>query len=79
MSRPVEDAEILSVVDSTDSVIGEKRRDEIHLQGLRHRAVHVLVFNPKGAIFLWIFIAQNSASLNCVVMMNPRGVSLMSF
>ena len=52
MSRPVEDAEILSVVDSTDSVIGEKRRDEIHLQGLRHRAVHVLVFNPKGAIFL---------------------------
>ena len=52
MSRPVEDAEILSVVDPTDSVIGEKRRDEIHLQGLRHRAVHVLVFNPKGALFL---------------------------
>jgi isopentenyl-diphosphate delta-isomerase type 1 len=52
LSRPVEDAEILSVVDSTDSVIGEKRRDKIHLQGLRHRAVHVLVFNPKGALFL---------------------------
>lgn len=42
----------MSVVDPTDSVIGEKRRDEIHLQGLRHRAVHVLVFNPKGALFL---------------------------
>ena len=52
LESPGEDAEILSVVDSTDSVIGEKRLDEIHLQGFAHRAVHVLVFNPKGAIFL---------------------------
>ena len=52
MNRPAEDAEILSVVDSSDTVIGEERRDEIHLQGLRHRAVHVLVFNPRGALFL---------------------------
>tara|TARA_Y100001960_G_C14527785_1_gene754546 strand:+ start:60 stop:587 length:528 start_codon:yes stop_codon:yes gene_type:complete len=52
LNRRVEDAEILSVVDSTDTVIDEKRRDEIHLQGLRHRAVHVLIFNSQGAIFL---------------------------
>ncbi len=52
MSRAAEDAEILSVVDSTDSVIGENRRDEIHRLRLRHRAIHVLVFNPKGAVFL---------------------------
>ncbi|HCX87959.1 MAG TPA: NUDIX hydrolase [Gammaproteobacteria bacterium] len=52
MSRPPEDAEILSVVDASDAVIGEQRRDEIHLKGLRHRAVHVLVFNPRGQLFL---------------------------
>ncbi len=52
MSRAAEDAEILSVVDSTDLVIGENRRDEIHRLRLRHRAIHVLVFNPQGAVFL---------------------------
>ena len=52
MTRQAEDAEILSVVDSTDSIIGEDRRDEIHRLGLRHRAIHALVFNPEGAVFL---------------------------
>jgi len=52
LTRQAEDAEILSVVDSTDSIIGEDRRDEIHRLGLRHRAIHALVFNPEGAVFL---------------------------
>lgn len=52
MNRPHEDAEILSVVDASDTVIGECRRDEVHLKGLRHRAVHVLVFNPQEQLFL---------------------------
>ena len=49
--RP-EDAEILSVVDINDRVTGECRRDEIHRQGLCHRAVHILIFNGAGELFL---------------------------
>ena len=52
MTRRAEDSEILSVVDSTDSIIGEDRRDEIHRLELRHRAIHALVFKPEGAVFL---------------------------
>ena len=52
MNRPLEDAEILSVVDASDTVIGEHRRDEVHRKGLRHRAVHVLIFNPQEQLFL---------------------------
>lgn len=52
MSRADEDAEMLSVVDSLDEVVGLQRRDEVHQQGLRHRAVHVLVFNLDGELFL---------------------------
>ncbi len=29
-----------------------KPRSEVHARGLRHRAVHVLVFNSRGEIFL---------------------------
>jgi len=52
LSRADEDAEMLSVVDSLDEVVGSQRRDEVHQQGLRHRAVHVLVFNSSGELFL---------------------------
>ena len=45
-------AELLSEVDINDLVIGPRRRDELHRLGLRHRAVHVLVFNPAGEVFL---------------------------
>ena len=46
-----EDAEILPVVDSRDRVIRNARRDEVHRTGLRHRAVHVLIFNQSGRFF----------------------------
>ena len=49
--RP-EDGEILNVVDVDDRVTGECRRDEIHRLGLLHRAVHVLIFNGAGELFL---------------------------
>ena len=49
--RP-EDGEILNVVDVDDRVTGECRRDEIHRLGLLHRAVHVLIFNGAGDLFL---------------------------
>jgi isopentenyl-diphosphate delta-isomerase type 1 len=44
--------EIFDVVNERDEVIGHLSRKEVHRQGLRHRAVHVLIFNSKGEIFL---------------------------
>ena len=44
--------EIFDVVNERDEVIGHLSRTEVHRQGLRHRAVHVLIFNSKGEIFL---------------------------
>lgn len=46
------DAEMLAVVDDDDVVVGEERRDVIHRDGLKHRAVHIFVLNQKGEIFL---------------------------
>ncbi len=44
--------EIFDVVNERDEVIGRERRSEVHRLGLRHRAVHVLVFNARGQVFL---------------------------
>ena len=44
--------EILDVVDDHDEVIGQQPRSEIHRLKLNHRAVHVLVFNSRGELFL---------------------------
>ena len=44
--------EIFDVVNDEDEVIGQKTRSEVHRLGLQHRAVHVLVFNARGQIFL---------------------------
>src|SRR5688572_481315 len=44
--------EIFDVVNDRDEVIGQLSRREVHRQGLKHRAVHVLIFNSKGGIFL---------------------------
>ena len=44
--------ELLDVVDADDNVIAVKTRGEIHAQGLMHRAVHILVFNSRGELFL---------------------------
>ena len=44
--------ELLDVVDEDDNVITVKTRGEIHAQGLMHRAVHILVFNSDGELFL---------------------------
>src|SRR3954451_3578842 len=44
--------EVFDVVNERDEVIGQERRSEVHRLGLRHRAVHVLVFNSKGELFL---------------------------
>ena len=44
--------ELLDVVDEDDNLISVKPRGEIHAKGLMHRAVHILLFNSKGELFL---------------------------
>ena len=44
--------EIFDVVNERDEVIDWKPRSEVHRLGLLHRAIHVLVFNSRGEIFL---------------------------
>ncbi len=44
--------EIFDVVNERDEVVDRKSRREVHARGLWHRAVHVLVFNARGEVFL---------------------------
>jgi isopentenyldiphosphate isomerase len=44
--------EIFDVVNERDEVIGQQTRRDVHRLGLKHRAVHVLVFNHRGEVFL---------------------------
>ncbi len=44
--------EIFDVVDYRDRVIGKQTRREVHRRGLKHRAVHVLVLNERGEVYL---------------------------
>src|SRR5215469_2474992 len=44
--------EIFDIVNERDEVIGQKARRLVHRDGDKHRAVHVLVFNSRGEIFL---------------------------
>ncbi|PZR70813.1 MAG: ribosomal RNA small subunit methyltransferase A [Chthoniobacterales bacterium] len=45
-------AERFSVVDDQDQVLGDAPRDEVHGNNSRHRAVHILIFNATGELFL---------------------------
>ena len=44
--------EIFDVVDENDRVTGKTSRFTVHAQKLRHRAVHIFVFNAQGDLFL---------------------------
>src|SRR5258706_9314356 len=44
--------EIFDVVNERDEVVGRETRREVHRTGLKHRAVHVFVFNSRGEVFL---------------------------
>src|SRR5271154_4497911 len=44
--------EIFDIVNERDEVVGQNTRREVHERGLWHRAVHVLVFNARGEVFL---------------------------
>ena len=44
--------EWFDVVNARDEVVGRATRREVHACGLLHRAVHVLVFDAAGRVFL---------------------------
>lgn len=44
--------ELLCEVDENDRLLGPRPRGELHRLGLRHRAVHILVFNGREELFL---------------------------
>ncbi|MCJ7833493.1 MAG: NUDIX domain-containing protein [Deltaproteobacteria bacterium] len=44
--------EYLEVVDEDNQVVGNSSRKEIHEKGLRHRSVHIFIFNTKGELYL---------------------------
>ncbi len=50
--KPAGGDEWFDVVNDRDEVIGRERRRIVHAQGLWHRAVHVLVFDARGRVFL---------------------------
>lgn len=52
MSASIVSQELLDVVDQDDQVVAVKTRGEIHAKGLMHRAVHILVFNNSGDLFI---------------------------
>jgi isopentenyldiphosphate isomerase len=45
-------AELFDVVDAHDQVLRQEPRADVHRQRLLHRAVHVLVFNSRGEVYL---------------------------
>ncbi len=44
--------DIFDVVNDRDEVIGQEKRSLVHKKGLKHRAVHILIFNSSGELFL---------------------------
>lgn len=44
--------ELFDVVDHEDRVVGQSTRADVHENGLYHRAVHILVQDPEGLLYL---------------------------
>lgn len=44
--------EMFDVVDEEDRVVGPEPRESVHVNNLRHRAVHILITNGAGELFL---------------------------
>lgn len=44
--------EIFDIVDEEDNIVRQASRHEAHTQQLRHRAVHIFVFNRHGDLYL---------------------------
>jgi 16S rRNA (adenine1518-N6/adenine1519-N6)-dimethyltransferase len=50
--RRTNDTERFPVVDKNDQLLGEACRAEVHGNNLRHRAVHILIFNDASEVYL---------------------------
>jgi 16S rRNA (adenine1518-N6/adenine1519-N6)-dimethyltransferase len=50
--RRVTDAERFPIVDANDRFLCEASRAEVHGDNLRHRAVHIHIFNDAGEVYL---------------------------
>ena len=57
--------ELLDIVDINDQVLGRETRAEIHRTGRMHRAVHMLVSNSSGEVFLQKRAATKDTNPNC--------------
>jgi len=53
--------EIFDIVDAFDRVIGTARRKDVHANGWKHRAVHIMVRRADGDVFL----QRRSMSKDC--------------
>ena len=49
---PILPEEIFDIVDLQDQVIGQASRRETHARQLRHRAIHVLIFNCQAELLI---------------------------
>jgi isopentenyl-diphosphate delta-isomerase type 1 len=57
--------EIFDVVDDRDQIVGAATRSDVHARRLRHRAVHILLFNLKGELFVQKRAAAKDAFPRC--------------
>ena len=53
--------EEVDIVDAHNAIVGKKDRSTAHKEGLLHRVVHIMVFNPNGDLFM------QQRSLSCAV------------
>jgi 16S rRNA (adenine1518-N6/adenine1519-N6)-dimethyltransferase len=44
--------ELFPVVDKMDRILRQGARSEVHGDNLRHRAIHILIFNERGELYL---------------------------
>jgi 16S rRNA (adenine1518-N6/adenine1519-N6)-dimethyltransferase len=49
---PLTNDERFPVVDKNDRILRDASRSQVHANNLRHRAVHILIFNPAGEVYL---------------------------
>jgi isopentenyl-diphosphate Delta-isomerase len=54
-------ADLLDVVDADDRVVGQATRADVHRRQLLHRAVHILVTNAQGALY----VQQRALTKDC--------------
>ncbi len=57
--------ELLDIVSANDTVLGCATRTEIHRTNRLHRAVHMLVQNPNGEVYLQKRAATKDVNPNC--------------